>query len=312
MAKYRRPKVDMSFLRRGKKNYRFKYHEDTGYLENPPTRGTRVRRMVNDADRGEIVSQTIADSDAKNLIDGLNALSTSTNPPTRDSFDGVADASRNFVTNAEVGAFGGGAIDVIADAVGEEGDGTGQEGTGIGDALWNAIDASKKFLKDNPWIADTAQIGLSAASGILSYKAIKEQGRAEAAHLREQGAFALKKAKREAKDVGIAQDFEEEEAVESFKQTGLFSGQESFAGGTGTDALLTANKNAARQLMDDIIKEGEAQKKMFDDAAAATEEAAKKRGRMGILTTATQLAGTALGGPAGGAAAGQLNKLFTR
>lgn len=162
------------------------------------------------------------------------------------------------------------------------------------------------WIKKNPWAIDAAT---EAIGTYFDQKAIKEQGRQQAGSLREQGAFALEKAQREAKDVGVKHEFEEAEDIEEYKQTHLFSGGQSYTQGSGTDSLLTANRNAARQLMDDIITEGEKQKKMYDDAAAATEEAAKKKSKYKVFeaigTVGGGIAGSYLGSPTAGAGLGK-------
>ena len=149
-------------------------------------------------------------------------------------------------------------------------------------------------------------IGLTAAAagtligGIMEKKAVEEQGKQQAMNLREQGQFALEKATREAKSVDIKHRFQEAEDIEGLKQTHLFSGQQSFAAGTGTDSLLSANKNAARQLMNDIIAEGQKQKAFYDRAAKAAEEAAKKRGKGKVFGAIGSVAGAVGGFYAGG------------
>ena len=144
-------------------------------------------------------------------------------------------------------------------------------------------------------------IGLTAAAagtligGIMEKKAVEEQGKQQAMNLREQGQYAMEKATREAKSVDIKHRFQEAEDIEGLKQTHLFSGQQSFAAGTGTDSLLSANKNAARQLMNDIIAEGQKQKAFYDRAAKAAEEAAKKRGKGRLFGAIGSVAGAATG-----------------
>lgn len=155
------------------------------------------------------------------------------------------------------------------------------------------IKAAGQWIKANPW---SVTVPLDIASGIFKGKAIKEEARATAIHLREQGRLAFEKAKRESRDVEIEHEFEEEDNIEKYKQTGLFSGEESFERGTGVQGLLTANKNAAKQLMEDILTEGRRQQQAYETAATATERAAKKSAKYAAIGTAGKVAGKFLGG----------------
>ena len=130
--------------------------------------------------------------------------------------------------------------------------------------------------------APYVQIGLAVFSGITRAKAEKEAGRQRAADLRKQGESALRNAEREAKTVKLKQKFKKEQTVSDAMGTGLFSGEKSFKPGTGISSMLEANKNAAMELAKDIMTEGQAQKREFDEAADATEKASDK-GTFGTL-----------------------------
>ena len=160
-----------------------------------------------------------------------------------------------------------------------------------GRSIWDYLDMAGTWIKDNPW---SITAPLAIASGIFKRKAIKEDALAKANQLREQGRLALDKAYREREDVEIEHRFEEEDNIEKYKQTGLFSGQESFAKGTGVSGLLTANKNAAQELMADILEQGRQQKAAFDRAATDVERAGREKAKFASLETATKVAGTIL------------------
>ena len=157
--------------------------------------------------------------------------------------------------------------------------------------ITSKLDWGATLAASVPYVA----IGLKLASGILQGKAIKEQAKADANHYRRLGQQALEKAKRESKDVEVEHRFEDAANREKLKQSHLYSGQESFAAGTGLDSVLTANKNAAQELMADIMTEGRKQKQYYDQAADAALKAGKERGKFNILKTATGVATSVVG-----------------
>ena len=178
------------------------------------------------------------------------------------------------------------------------------------DKLWAD---SKQFGQDAlPYIS----AGLDVFSGISAGKAIREQGKASASNLRRQGARALEQASRSAENVRIKNRFTEAGQREEIGSSPLFQGSGSVQEGSLFSSVLESNKAAAIKLSQEIIQEGEAQKREYDAAADAAEKAAKEASKgslwQGIGSAVGSAAGFALGGPMGGAAGSKLGGTIGR
>ena len=178
------------------------------------------------------------------------------------------------------------------------------------DKLWAD---SKQFGQDAlPYIS----AGLDVFSGISAGKAIREQGKASASNLRRQGARALEQASRSAENVRIKNRFTEAGQREEIGSSPLFQGSGSVQEGSLFSSILESNKAAAIKLSQEIIQEGEAQKREYDAAADAAEKAAKEASKgslwQGIGSAVGSAAGFALGGPMGGAAGSKLGGTIGR
>ena len=130
-----------------------------------------------------------------------------------------------------------------------------------------------------PWMA----AGLSIYSGISKAKAVKEQGRQKARNLRRQGDAAVERAEREKKVVMQDQEFQRAEMHSSVVNTGLGSGQETFAEGTAVNNIMDYVKNEAIAMAEDIMTQGRRQKDEFYKAADASEKAAKEASKGALI-----------------------------
>lgn len=148
---------------------------------------------------------------------------------------------------------------------------------------------SKYAAAAGPYVA----VGAAIIGGLQKAKAMKEKGRQEAANLRRRGAEALRMAEREKKVVLQREKFQRAEAKSDLANTGLFSGEESYQAGTGVQSIMDATKNAAMAMAQDIMDQGLAQKKQFDEAADAAERAGKE-GAKGALISSAASVGTSM------------------
>ena len=138
-------------------------------------------------------------------------------------------------------------------------------------------------------VAPYASAALAIGAGLMRYKAVKEQAKVQAEHLTAQGEAAYTQSTRQAKAVGVRQRFEEADQLEKARRTGFLSGQEATKEGTGVGAILESNRNAASQLMEDIMSEGTRQRQAFLEAADSTRKAAKKQKLAIGIQTASNL-----------------------
>jgi len=149
-------------------------------------------------------------------------------------------------------------------------DETWSKGEELMELLGTGFDMASNFLTSPTGIA-----GLSLVSGFFKVKSRKEGAKTKAETYRKKGEKALEKAKREAQDIREENIFKEAEQVQSVKSTGLFSGQESLREGDLFESVLAANRKAAMELANDVLKEGFGLKEEYDEAAEATKKSAK-------------------------------------
>jgi len=149
--------------------------------------------------------------------------------------------------------------------------------------LGGAMDALGGAGIANPYVA-AAKIAMDMIANTQADKAMMEEAHNKANHMRRQGEAALRRARKQSKDVRDEETFRSVEEADVVRSSGFMTGSESISGGTGVSSVFEANKKAAVGLANDIMEEGRRQKAEYDRAAAETEKAARasKRGLLGM------------------------------